>query len=80
MVQGVGFRYRAQRKAESLSITGWVRNLDDGDVEVWAEGDPESLRDFQAWLEEGPPGAVVRQFQLREIPASGRYSAFSIEF
>ena len=42
-VQGVGFRWHSQWQAERLGLRGWVRNLSDGDVELWAEGDEQAL-------------------------------------
>jgi acylphosphatase len=79
-VQGVGFRYSARLEATRLGISGWVRNLGDGDVEVLAEGPGPALADFREWLGEGPPGASIREITLEKREASGRYSGFSIEF
>jgi acylphosphatase len=59
-VQGVGFRYFAQRRAEELGLTGWARNLDDGRVEVYAVGPVERLSDLAAALHMGPRMAEVR--------------------
>jgi len=59
-VQGVGFRYFAQRRAEELGLTGWARNLDDGRVEVYATGPAERLSDLAAALHMGPRTAEVR--------------------
>jgi len=53
-VQGVGFRYSALKEADQLGLKGWIRNTRDGDVEVWAEGKPENLELFIAWLRRGP--------------------------
>jgi acylphosphatase len=78
-VQGVGFRYSASREALRLGIVGWVRNLSDGDVEVWAEGSSAALADFREWLEEGPPGAWIRSVNAEKVEPTGRYAIFSIE-
>ncbi len=51
-VQGVGFRFTCQRMAETLKISGWVKNLDDGRVEVVAEADQKTLEDFLGQLKE----------------------------
>jgi acylphosphatase len=75
----VGFRYSACREARSLGVVGWVRNLEDGDVEVWAEGDATALADFRAWLEEGPPGAWIRSVSAERRDPTGRYATFTIE-
>jgi acylphosphatase len=76
-VQGVGFRYHAQRKAEELGLTGWARNLDDGRVEVYAVGAPDRLSDFAAALHLGPRMSEVRGVQEIEDEAQ-KLSGFSI--
>lgn len=53
MVQGVGFRYRAMHAAQSLGLTGWVRNLWDERVEMEVQGDEESIERMIRQLEEG---------------------------
>ena len=58
-VQGVGYRYFTQRIALGLGVRGWVRNLPDGDVEVYAEAADAVLRDFRAELERGPAYSQV---------------------
>jgi acylphosphatase len=78
-VQGVGFRYSACREALRLGLVGWVRNLESGDVEVWAEGEGPALADFREWLEEGPPGAWIRSVSAERAEPTGRYATFSIE-
>ena len=59
-VQGVGYRYSAKMKAESLGIRGSVLNLRDGSVFVTAHGEKEAMDNFVRWCYKGPPGAVVR--------------------
>lgn len=58
-VQGVWFRASTKTQAESLGLTGWVRNLSDGRVELMACGDEADVRALQAWLWEGPAIADV---------------------
>ena len=65
-VQGVGFRYYVERAANSLRLTGYVRNLDDGTVEVYAIGSPEQLSDLAGLLWKGPPTADVRGVDVRD--------------
>ena len=60
-VQGVFFRDSTRRIAESLGITGHAINLSDGNVEVLACGEPAALNELAAWLENGPPMAVVTE-------------------
>ena len=78
-VQGIGFRYSACREAQRLGLVGWVRNMDSGDVELWAEGENDSLTSFREWLEEGPPGAWIRAVDAEKHKPTGRYATFSIE-
>jgi len=59
-VQGVGFRYFAQREAEALGLSGYVRNLDDGRVEVYAAGPAHRLDELAGRLHHGPRWADVR--------------------
>ncbi len=70
MVQGVAFRYYAQRKAEELGVSGWVRNLPDGRVEAVFEGTWEKVREMVRWCEEGPPHAGVEDVEA-EFEAPG---------
>jgi acylphosphatase len=58
-VQGVGFRWFAKELADSLGLTGWVRNRDDGSVELEAEGSAVTLDDFVRRLRTGNPSARV---------------------
>jgi acylphosphatase len=65
-VQGVGYRYFAERSAHQTGVTGWARNLDDGRVEVHANGTPDQLEDFEARLRMGPRFADVRSVESSE--------------
>jgi acylphosphatase len=79
-VQGIGFRYSARREALRLDLRGWVRNLPDGSVEVWAEGERTALTEYGIWLEQGPPGAWIREIHIEPREPTGFYSTFSVEF
>lgn len=61
IVQGVGFRYFAQRAAERLHVSGYAKNLPDGRVEVYAIGTAEHLAKLRSALERGPWGASVSE-------------------
>jgi acylphosphatase len=65
-VQGVGFRYFVQRSAEDLGITGWVRNTDDGAVELLAMGSADQLAALAGYLHRGPMMATVRHVEESE--------------
>lgn len=69
-VQGVGFRAFAQHAARSIGVTGWARNLDDGDVEVHANGTKNQLDDFEARLRQGPRWGEVRSMTAAEAEVS----------
>jgi acylphosphatase len=58
-VQGVFYRATCVRKAQSLGLTGYARNLSDGRVEVLACGEPATVEQFSAWLWEGSPASKV---------------------
>jgi len=69
-VQGVGFRAFAQYTARALGVTGWAQNLDNGDVEVHANGTPQHLDDFEARLRQGPRWGEVRSVTVLEVEVS----------
>ena len=62
-VQGVGYRYSAKMKAESLGIRGCVQNLGDGSVFVTAQVKKGAMDNFIRWCYKGPPGAIVRNIE-----------------
>lgn len=74
-VQGVGFRIFAQRAAEKLSISGFVRNLWDGRVEVFAVGTPEQHKELRKLLERGPMGSAVAGVLVEPAAAETQYEA-----
>jgi len=80
LVQGVNYRYFVQRNAETLGITGCVRNLDDGSVEVFAEGEKDKLTQLIAKLEVGPRAARVERVDVEWGEHSGKYRGFDIAF
>jgi acylphosphatase len=77
-VQGVFFRASTRDEGRRLGVTGWVRNLPDGRVEVLAEGsEPELLR-LASWCRMGPPGARVEGVELSWSAPTGEYRDFSV--
>ncbi|MGE8359441.1 acylphosphatase [Pseudomonas sp.] len=70
-VQGVYFRQSTAAEAEALGLDGWVRNLDDGRVEVLFEGDEAAVRTLATWLEHGPDAAEVSSVALTEQAVQG---------
>ena len=77
-VQGVGYRWFAQRAAESLGLAGYARNLDDGRVEVYAAGPEARLSEMAGMLRTGPRWADVRGVEEQEA-AVQQYGSFLIE-
>jgi acylphosphatase len=77
-VQGVGFRFFVRREASALGLRGYVRNLDNGDVEVVAEGDRGRLEQLLATLERGPSAAEVERVEASWSTGTGTFSAFQV--
>jgi acylphosphatase len=75
----VGFRYFVLGHAERLGLTGWVRNGDDGQtVEVVAEADEAILKQLEAMLHQGPPGAVVDSVEATWSDDTEGFESFSV--
>lgn len=77
-VQGVGFRYSAVDEARRLGLSGWVRNMPDGDVELVAEGHKGTLRRLATWAHVGPLGALVTDVEEKWLPYPGEFDTFRI--
>jgi acylphosphatase len=67
-VQGVGYRASTAYEARRLGLSGWVRNLSDGGVEVAAHGDDAAVDALVAWLAQGPRGARVTGVDVEVLP------------
>lgn len=67
-VQGVGFRWFVRERARALGLTGWVRNTQDGAVEVLAVGNDDALQRLRSLLRSGPSGARVSDIEDQEVP------------
>ncbi len=78
-VQGVGFRYFAQREAVRLKLVGTVRNLANGNVEVVAQGPSDVLNEFLNKLREGPPLGWVEHVAIDWLPPEAALTTFSIK-
>ncbi len=73
MVQGVGFRYFTQDAAEKLQVSGFVRNLRDGRVEVFAMGTSQQHAEFRALLERGPRLSSISEVQEETATPDPQY-------
>jgi len=78
-VQGVGYRFFAQRAAARHQVVGYVKNLDDGRVEVLAEGPAPQVEAFKHELLTGPRFSSVDHIEEINLDVAGSYSAFRIE-
>jgi acylphosphatase len=79
-VQGVAYRFFAEKYAGRLAVTGWVRNLPDGRVEVLAEGTAAHIETFLTRLRDGPGLARIDSFEVAREPATGEFRDFRIAF
>ena len=80
LVQGVGYRYYAVGNARRLGLTGYAKNLPDGNVEAYAEGERDLLDEFVKLLRVGPVAADVSGVSVKWAKPSGRYKGFGIEY
>jgi len=77
-VQGVFYRKSTRKQALELNLKGWVRNMDNGDVEIEAEGDEKTIREFIQWCTKGPEKAHVTEVLEEWVPLKG-FSDFNIK-
>ena len=81
IVQGVGFRYFTQDEAERLHLSGYVRNLRDGRVEIYAIGSQENLARLRTLVERGPRGAMVQHVDEESADINPKFAQdFSITY
>lgn len=80
IVQGVGFRFFTVDAARRLGLSGFVRNMDDGSVEVEVEGDEEVIESFTKDLSMGPRAARVSGIRSEPLPPGGRYKGFELRY
>ena len=77
-VQGVFFRRSAKLEAEKLGFVGWVKNSNDGSVEVMAQGEKKSMEKFIKWCKKGPPFAKVKNVEIEWHKDLHDFDNFSI--
>ncbi len=80
LVHGVCYRWFAEKEANSLGLTGYVRNLYDGRVEVIAEGDRGLVEELIKQLKVGPPASDVRDLNIEWQVYTGEFSGFGIRY
>ena len=79
-VQGVGYRYFVLRQAEYLGLTGYVRNLPDGRVAVFAEGERLVIDQFKSVLAQGPRFARVENIEIIFSEYKAKFKSFSVDY
>jgi len=79
-VQGIGFRYTAQNIAENLGVYGWVKNLEDGRVEIAAEGEEKNLKEFLDKILKGPLGRYIKDMELSWETPTSEFNDFDVRF
>lgn len=77
-VQGVGFRYAARDAAAENGVSGWVRNLPDGSVEIVAQGPASAVAAMTAWAYRGPRHASVDGVHVEDLDGTPGLSGFEI--
>lgn len=78
-VQGVFYRVSAKQQADILGIKGWIRNLSNGQVEIFADGTEDALIKFSAWCRKGPPGAHVNKVTVTQVQTGEQHFDFVIK-
>ncbi len=79
-VQGVFYRETVRKKAEKLSITGWVKNLKDGRVEAVLEGEKENVQNLVNWAKRGPIWAKVKDLEILWEDHKAEFQGFEIKY
>ena len=79
-VQGIGFRYTAQNIAENLGVYGWVKNLEDGRVEIAAEGEEKNLKEFLDKILKGPLNRYIKEADVAWETPSKEFNDFDVRF
>lgn len=77
-VQGVFFRLETQRAASRLGVDGWVRNLPDGTVEAFLEGERQAVEALVDWCRQGPAQARVDEVRIEPRTYEGQFKGFQI--
>ena len=77
-VQGVFFRAHTQREAAALGLTGWVKNLTDGRVEILVEGERERVEGLITAVREGPPMSHVEAVDVSWLEYRGEFEGFQV--
>ena len=77
-VQGVFFRQATKVVAIKNNVTGWVKNLESGEVEILLEGDVQNVNSVIDWCHNGPANSRVDEIKIKQLEFSGQYSSFEV--
>lgn len=80
LVQGVFYRSNTEKEANKLGLTGWVKNLSNGDVEAVINGDEEKVDAMLEWMYQGPTMARVDNIAVTRVNPEENYSSFSVRY
>lgn len=81
LVQGVGFRFFTHRQAQKLGLVGYVKNLDNGEVEIVAQGDSEQISKLTEWLEQGGPvSARITNINIGQTSIQEDLTSFKVRY
>jgi len=79
-VQGVFFRQSTRVMAIRNNVNGWVRNIDDGRVEIVAEGETQNIDNLVTWCKTGPANSRVDEFELSEEDSTSEFENFEVRY
>ena len=80
-VQGVGFRFFTHQQAQKLGLVGYVKNLDNGDVEIVAQGDSVQISKLTEWLEQGGPvSARINNINIDQSSVQEDLTSFKVRY
>ena len=80
LVQGVFFRFNTKEKAKELGLKGWVKNMEDGSVEILVEGNEEKIKELIEWCKSGPGMARVDKVDVEEDVTKEKLKKFEIKY
>jgi len=78
-VQGVGYRFNAQKQAEQLGLTGWIKNEPDQTVTIVVQGKKEKIKEFFDWCKKGPSKSQVNKIKIKDEPIEKIFNNFFIK-
>jgi acylphosphatase len=79
-VQGVYYRSTTREVAIELGLTGWVRNVPDGSVEIVVEGEKEKIEELIKWCRKGPPLAIVKNLEIKWEEYKNEFKSFEVRY